>query len=80
MPCFYINSGLLLVYLAPADCSGWELRLHLRLPPPDSDVWRDISVAPEGFIADINTTGLTILAYASGTLGLGLAQIFLFSA
>jgi hypothetical protein len=41
--------------------------------PLDLDVRHDVSLAPGGFIADINTTGLIMLAYASGTLGLGLA-------
>jgi hypothetical protein len=38
--------------LAPADCSGWELRLHLL--PPDLGGGQDISVAPRVvLIADV---------------------------
>jgi hypothetical protein len=69
-----MGSGLLYVYFTLADCSGWELRLRLRLPLPDLDVRRDVSVAPGGFITDINTpSALITFAYSSGTLGLGLA-------
>jgi hypothetical protein len=57
----------------PVDCSGRELRLRL-----DLDVRCDFSAAPGGvFLSDVKTACFcSAVGYASGTLGLGLAQIF----
>jgi hypothetical protein len=78
--CFNINPGFAFYdILAPADCSGWELRLRLLLL--DLDVRLDVSVAPGGaLIADTNFFGFNNVDLCLGILGLGLAPNFLFSA
>ncbi len=60
---------------APANCSGWELRLGFSLPKLDVRRGMTSPKRQETFsLLTSNLLVLIMLAYASGTLGLGLAQ------